>query len=194
MKGIDNFMRGNLHIDEIKEIFVQLDQKIANATQNKELREGKCKIFLAGSAPLIYNSWIQFGTEDIDCVGCTTKWLYNIFPEFHINTQINTYGDMFPYNYEDRIVLMYSSEYLEIYQMCLEDLLFMKLGRWSSNDIEDVGNMLDNKVEIDLDFLNFLIYDEEEARGAGMTDRKYSELCLAYEDFLTRIETNNWIA
>lgn len=68
----------------------------------------------------------------------------------------------------------------------------MKLSRWSDNDIADIGAMINSGTEIDFDFLNYLVYDDEEARGAGMSDRTYDNLLFAYNDMLDRKKRNDW--
>lgn len=186
-------MRGNLYAQDIRNIFDDLNDMIGYSIQNGELHEGNMQLILAGSAPLIYNDWIPYGTDDIDYVSCTSQWLSERLPVFGVNNRILAYGDCWTYNYEDRLQLMYENDYLVVYQMCLEDLIFMKLTRWGDNDIEDVAAILANEsVSVDLDFLRYLIYNEEEARGAGMNDRRYNELLAAYDDFLSRLETGKW--
>lgn len=76
--------------------------------------------------------------------------------------------------------------------MCLEDLLFMKLGRWSPEDLQDIEAIITSGAQIDFELLDYLVHDEEESRGAGMSDRAYSELLCAYGDFLRRIDENGW--
>lgn len=185
-------MRGNLFSDDIEESFEDLDIIIKEAIYSGELPEGQIELIVAGSAPLIYNNWIPFGTDDIDYISCTSQWLTQFFPEYSINSRIHAYGDSWTYNYEDRLELLYQGKYLVVYNMSLEDLLFMKLTRWSDNDIRDIEALINNGIVIDFDFLHFLIYDEEEARGAGMSQRSYDELLYAYEELLLRIEQDDW--
>lgn len=59
-------------------------------------------------------------------------------------------------------------------------------------DIQDVEAIITSDAQIDFNFLDYLVHDEEASLGAGMSDRAYSELLCAYKDFLRRIDENDW--
>ena len=190
-------MRGNIGAHEIQEIFNSIDKEIDdmllldpyalyNAHDGVPIDAfSTLHIVLCGSAPLIYTKCITACTNDIDFVYCSSHKARNLLSRYYVNAQSLTYCDCLPYNYEDRLVNIYNGMHLQVNSMSVEDLMFMKLCRWEKNDIEDFADILANQ-NVNLDFLKFLLYDEEESRGAGMSDRQYSQLLYNYKDFTER--------
>ena len=140
-------------------------------------------VVVGGSAFMLSDLTKRPATHDIDILEADAS-VRSILDRYRmINSAVAAHSDELPYNFEDRLVsLLEGCRCVNFCRPSLEDLAVMKLYAWRPNDIADLTSpaVLDS---IDWDALRHLVYDEGEARAACLSDRRYEEMCLAFEQY-----------
>lgn len=91
--------------------------------------------------------------------------------------------DQIPYNFEDRLVeLDIETTSVRFVVPSLEDLVIMKLYAQRPNDIQDVESAAKADL-INWDLLEYLVYNDDEARASTNIERRYNEMVDAFERF-----------
>ena len=118
-------------------------------------------IIIVGGSALILQKYRINATQDIDSIA-VSKELYPLLEKYDINTRVQAYINSFPYNFEDRLVLVFKGRKVDAYTASLEDVVVAKLYASRSVDIFDIT---EDEVlrSIDWDKLEYLATDETEA-------------------------------
>ncbi|MCL2046675.1 MAG: DUF6036 family nucleotidyltransferase [Oscillospiraceae bacterium] len=139
-------------------------------------------LIIVGGSALILHKLRTIATHDIDSIG-VSKELYPLLEKHDINTRAQAYINCFPYNYEDRLKLVFQGRKIDVYVVSLEDAVIAKLYASRPVDIVDItdSNVLMN---LDWDKLEFLATDESEAWSSRLNDNSYNIFLDAYKDYV----------
>ncbi|NTU71888.1 MAG: hypothetical protein HGB10_08750 [Coriobacteriia bacterium] len=137
------------------------------------------ELVIAGGGAMVLLGVITRPTEDIDALKFP-KQLVSLMASFGMNGQIAAYGPNFPYNYEDRLVLVdFPFTALRCQTLALEDLVVSKLYSSRETDIDDIRQPAVLEA-IDWERLAASV---EEAKLSAMNDDRYHELLCAYDAY-----------
>ena len=87
-----------MNIDEIKKRLIRLDED-AELTFGGDV-EFKC--YIVGGGALILMGFIIRGTHDLDIIEMIPKQLGTLLDKYDMNTDVTSYYDCFPQNFEER--------------------------------------------------------------------------------------------
>ncbi|MCL2024158.1 MAG: DUF6036 family nucleotidyltransferase [Coriobacteriia bacterium] len=129
------------------------------------------RMVLVGGAALVLMEYTIRSTHDIDALEAPRE-LHSMMQEYDINMQSRAYCDSFPYNYEDRLVLLegVGGRRLYYYCMSLEDSIISKLHRMGDNDTQDLTS---DKI---LGSINWTLLEQlkKEARMSALSENSTS--------------------
>ena len=149
--------------------------------------EPKPKIVIVGGAAFMLRDLTQRSvTHDIDVLSIedSVREIVSHYPQ--VNGLVVAYMDQIPYNYEDRFVrLDLNTKVIEFITPSTEDLAVMKLYAFRPNDLQDLESIANNNL-LDWDMLEYLIYDNNEAKASALSERSYKEMVHSYEIFKER--------
>jgi len=165
-----------LNKDELRERLEQLDADAASMFHD----EVKYHVFIAGSGALILMDYTSRATSDIDVIDAT-KALYSLFIKYQMNTHISAHINSFPFNFEERVGLLFSGEKIDFYTVSLEDIVISKLCAGRPPDYDDLKEAAGF---LDWDKLEALVSDEDEMRTVRISERQYLDFKHAYEKYL----------
>ncbi len=140
-------------------------------------------IIVGGAAFMLQDLTDRSVTHDIDVfsVAQSVREVIAHYPQ--VNGSVAAYMDQIPYNFEDRLIkLNLNTRAIEYLTPSTEDLAVMKLYAYRPNDIQDLESAAKNNL-IDWDILENLVYNEDEARAAVLSERRYKEMVHAYKLF-----------
>ena len=104
----------------------------------------------------------------------------------NVNGGVAAFADQIPYNFEDRLAsLDVNTKAVNFVTPSTEDLVVMKLYAERPNDMQDIESAA-RKNAIDWELLEKLVYDNNEASAATLSQRRYKEMVSAYERFKAR--------
>jgi len=143
---------------------------------------GRFSITIVGGSALILFDYLSRSTDDIDILNINGE-LIDLIESYDMNTRVRAHMSNFPYNYEDRVKLIWSGSIIDFYAASLEDIVISKLCAARSDDLEDIAFLAD---KVDWQVLEKLARDEDELKSNIMNDRHYSEFLHYYEDYERR--------
>lgn len=172
--------------DDIVEKLLKVDEEVELTIG---IRDPKPKIVIVGGAAfLLLDSTDREVTHDVDVymADLTVMEILSRYPEF--NGTVAAYEDQIPYSYEDRLhILDIGSRAVDYCVPSLEDLAVMKMYADRPSDRIDVESAV-RKGLIDMDVLNALVYEEDEARASVLSPRRYGEMVWAFERLKERLK------
>ena len=141
-------------------------------------------MIIVGGGALVLMEKIPRGTHDIDALD-VSKQLYDLLGQYDINTNVQTYINHFPLNYEDRIHPLFSGKIIDFYTASLEDIVIAKVYSFRDTDHEDITNP--SIIEsLDWELLRELATSEDEAKAAAMNRIRYDEFLYSFEEYERR--------
>jgi len=162
--------------EELQERLELLDADATLLFNDKD----KYYVYIAGGCALILTGYTSRATSDIDVIDAT-RVLYELFRKYQMNGHISAYVNSFPYNYEDRVKLIWSGEKIDFYSVSLEDVVISKLCAFRPPDKDDLKAVAKY---VDWDKLEELASDEDELRTLKMNDRQYFFFKEAYKEYV----------
>ena len=136
-------------------------------------------IIVGGGALLLLNA-IARATVDIDVLQADRQLLH-LMEAYDMNAQVNAYENNFPYNYEDRLVLIWSGRRIDFYTASLEDIVISKLCAGRPQDLEDLKGAAKH---IDWEKLEYLAKADDEIKASALNDHGYSRFLQNYEEYM----------
>lgn len=149
-------------------------------------RKNRFKVVIAGgSALLLQDLTARPTTNDIDLFESTEE-VRSIMSRYGANARVSGLSQFVPYNFEDRLIPITDIQgtCIDFWALSPEDLVVMKLYRWSESDISDITNrvLLD---ALDWNVLEHLVYGKDEARLSIISEESnsYRELVHRFEQY-----------
>ena len=144
--------------------------------------DGRYQVIIVGGGALVLHGYLARGTDDIDVLDAHRS-LYALMQAYDMNGDVNAYINSFPYNYIDRVELVWSGLKVDFYIASLEDIVVSKLCSSRPDDLKDIELLFD---KIDWDILDKLAHDEYEIKASSLNEFRYLDFLAAYEDFVKR--------
>jgi len=144
---------------------------------------GRFQVVIVGGGMLVLRGYITRSTADIDILDADSR-LYDLMELYDMNGRVNAYMNSFPYNYEDRIDLVWSGIKIDYFTASLEDIVISKICAGRERDIIDISEISD---KINWEILERLSKDEDELRLIKMSDRDYMNFEATYEEVEKRL-------
>ena len=167
-----------LYKDDILDRIKYLDEDVDSVFDG----DGRFRVIIVGGGALVLRDYLSRATEDIDVLSADSR-LYELMRAYDMNGYVNAYINCFPYNYEDRIDLIWSGSRVDYYTASLEDIVIAKLCSNRADDLSDielVAHMVDWKT------LESLALDEYEIKASSMNESRYLDFLDSYERFVGR--------
>lgn len=168
----------NLDYNSIYERLVRLDEDAGLLFDT----DTRYQIIVVGGSSLVLQRLGKTATQDIDSID-VSKELSPLLEKYDINTYAEAYINNFPYNYEDRLILLFEGNNVNVYVMSLEDVVISKLCASRPPDIIDI-TAPDVIAHLNWDILHHLATDEYEAKASALNDRNYNIFKDAYYDYV----------
>jgi hypothetical protein len=140
------------------------------------------RLIIVGGGALLLRGIISRVTSDIDVLQADRR-LIALMEVYDINCRVNAYENNFPYNYEDRIELVWSGKNIDYYTASLEDIIIAKLCAGRPEDLDDIRDAVQF---IDWVKLELLAKDKNELRLSLLSDNMYYNFLGNYEEFERR--------
>lgn len=143
------------------------------------------KMIIVGGSGLVLLGMISRATQDIDALEASPE-IRHLLAKYDANLRVSTYINNFPYNFEDRLVLLpVGGRKIKFYSCSLEDIVVAKLYSSRDTDRQDLisENVLKN---LDWDRLKHLALDENEARASALNERRYRDFLYDYQEYAGR--------
>lgn len=166
---------------DLTDLLLNLDEEASLVLANQNLNP--YVVLVGGAAFLLRDLTSREGTLDVDVLEAenSVRNLLKNYPE--INGAVAAYSDQIPYNFEDRLVpLELGTSTIQFVSPSTEDLVVMKLYAARPNDLQDVQSAAINN-KIDWKLLEHLVYDKDEAKASCLSERRYKEMVIEYEEF-----------
>lgn len=142
-------------------------------------------LIIVGGGALVLMEYIARGTHDIDALDAS-KQLRELMESYDINTNVQTYINNFPYNYEERIKpLDIKGKIIDFFTASLEDIVIAKLYSYRPTDREDITSPTVVNA-IDWEKLRFLATSEGEAKASALNETRYKEFLYSFEEYERR--------
>ena len=144
--------------------------------------ESRYHVIIVGGSALILVGYTSRATIDIDIIGAT-KVLYDLFWKYDMNGQVSAHENSFPYNFMDRLNLLWSGKKIDFYTASLEDIVIAKLCASRPTDKEDVEAVAD---KVNWHLLEKLALDDGELKSSILNDHSYAFFLHNYENYVER--------
>ena len=144
--------------------------------------DGRFQVVIVGGGALVLHGYITRGTDDIDILDANHK-LHELMQSYDMNGDVNAYINNFPYNYEDRTVLVWSGMKIDYYAASLEDIVISKLCSSRPDDLTDIEFLVDM---IDWEMLEKLALDEHEIKASSLNESRYNDFLDSYGNYKRR--------
>ena len=147
--------------------------------------ERRFLMVIVGGSALILLEVIPRTTHDIDVLSVPSE-IVDLLEKYDMNTQVQSYINHFPYNYEDRLVaLPVKGRRIDFYTASLEDIVIAKLYSLRDQDKDDIESPAVLRA-LDWDLLEHLATAEEEAYSSALNDRRYQDFRASYDEYVRR--------
>lgn len=167
--------------DKLKKVLLQIDKEYGLLESKLDYKP--IVMIVGGSAFILQDLSSRPATHDIDVMSYDAA-LGEIIDKYNIvNSQVKTYEDSLPYNYEDRLItLEIGAKNIDFITPSLEDLVVMKLYGVRPNDLQDINSeeVINN---INWDMMDYLVFDHEEAYSSNLIRRRYYEMVEEYKKY-----------
>lgn len=141
------------------------------------------KMIIVGGSGLVLLGVISRATQDIDVLEASPE-IRHLLSKYDANLRVSTYINNFPYNFEDRLVLLpVGGRKIMFYACSLEDIVVAKLYSPRDTDRQDLlsPNVLNN---LDWERLKHLALDENEAKASALNDKRYRDFLYDYNEYV----------
>jgi hypothetical protein len=166
-----------------KELFERLSRLDEDASLSFKTDE-RFHLVIVGGGALILQEYIARATHDVDVISASPA-LLSLLEKYDINCQVQAYINNFPYNFEDRLILLFKGRRIDFFAASLEDIIIAKLYAMRPMDIADITS--DEVLgRIDWTLLEKLATSDNEAKASAMNDRRYRDFRYSYDEFLMR--------
>lgn len=140
---------------------------------------------IVGGGALVLMEYISRSTHDIDVLSVSHR-IQELMLKYDMNTQVQSYINNFPYNYEDRLrQVPLHGRIIDFYTASLEDIVIAKLYSYRDTDLSDISSPTIIEA-IDWDLLEHLATAEDEARASALNDFRYREFLDRYREYVRR--------
>jgi len=163
----------------------ELLTRLKRLDEDAELLYGKDVRFhlvIVGGGALILQEYLSRATHDIDALS-SSKELHRLMEKYDINGRVQTYINNFPYNYEDRLVLLFQGEAIDFFTASLEDIVIAKLYSYRDTDLLDIESPEILKF-LNWELLEHLATDDNEAHASALNESNYAQFRCAYEKYV----------
>ena len=167
-----------MHKDELLNRMRQLDRDAALLYEG----DGKYHVVIVGGGALILMGHIPRATQDFDVIMASDA-LRDLFWKYDMNAHVVAYENSFPYNYQDRLKLIWSGKKVDFYTASLEDIVIAKLCADRPQDKEDVIAVAEH---LDWGVLERLATSDDELKSSIMNERNYNDFLYTYNEFTRR--------
>ena len=143
------------------------------------------RMIIVGGSGLVLLDVITRATQDIDTLEASPA-IRHLLEKYDANLRVSTYINNFPYNFEDRLVLLpVGGRKILFYTCSLEDIVVAKLCSSREVDRQDIisENVLKN---LDWDKLKHLALDENEAKASALNEQRYRDFLYEYTEYVRR--------
>ena len=118
---------------ELISCFERLDERASFMFPNHK----RLYLVLVGGSSLILRNYIDRATDDIDAIMVSAE-LNDLINSYGINSNVQAYMTSFPYDFEDRLELLWSGVLVDVFAASLEDIVIAKLCSFRDTDSEDI--------------------------------------------------------
>ena len=146
--------------------------------------DDRYRLVIVGGTALILQRYIEKTTQDIDAISVSPD-LLELLAKYDINCHVQAYIHFFPYNYEDRLVLLFQGRKVDFFAASLEDIVISKLYSTRRVDQTDI-TAAEVLRRLDWNTLEMLALDENEAMASALNDRTYKDFMVQYEAYIRR--------
>lgn len=160
-----------------------LIQRLLDLDEEASLKFEGCErlhLVIVGGGALVLMEFISRSTHDLDVLDASRQ-LRNIMGAYDINSNVQTYINNFPFNYEDRLKpLNINGKIIDFYTASLEDIVIAKLYSFRGIDHQDITHptVLEN---LDWELLHHLAMDE--AQMSALNEFRYREFLDSFLEF-----------
>ena len=165
--------------DDMIQRVLALDEEVSLSYPNAE----RINMVIVGGGALVLMEYLSRSTHDIDVLSVSHR-IQDLMLKYDMNTQVQTYINNFPYNYEDRLVkLPVGGRKILFYTASLEDIVVAKLYSYRDLDRQDLvsDEMLKH---INWDRLRHLALDEDEAKASALNEPSYRSFLYDYNEYV----------
>ena len=164
--------------ERLRELLLEIDEEV-------ELEVGLGKrhsvVIVGGAAFVLANLTGRNATHDVDVLRVDEAIRGVLARHRQLNTQVQVYADRLPKGFEGRLVrIPLETTAVDFFRPSTEDLAVMKLYSWRKQDQIDLTSpkML---AELNLDLLDHLVHDEDEAKASSLGPLTYRRMVEVYE-------------
>lgn len=171
----------DMNKDRLVKVLLQVDEEVG--LLDLKINYKPVIMIVGGSSFILQDLSSRNVTHDIDVLRCDQAIKEIIDKYSIINSQVITYEDSLPYNYEDRLIkLEIDAKNVEYISPSLEDLVVMKLYGARPNDLQDINSeeVINN---IDWKMMDYLVFDHDEAYSSNFIRQRYYEMVEEYKNF-----------
>lgn len=169
-----------LQYSDLLDTLKKLDEEVSLLYGDKQ---ESFELYIAGGSGLALLNVIDRGTHDIDAIYASIDIL-DLLEKYDINCRIQTYEDLFPYNYQNRLQrLDIPFRKMKYYVVSLEDIIISKLFAARNTDIQDITNpgVLSS---INRERLKNIVTDPDEIMPDFPNEHRYAFFMQNYKDYI----------
>ena len=164
--------------ERLRELLLEIDEEV-------ELEVGLGKrhsvVIVGGAAFMLANLTGRNATHDVDVLRADEAIQGVLAQHRQLNTQVQVYADRLPRGFESRLVrIPLETTMVDFYRPSAEDLAVMKLYSWRKQDQIDLTSQ-EMLAKLNLDLLDHLVHDEDEAKASSLTSLAYRKMVDVYE-------------
>ena len=164
--------------ERLRELLLEIDEEV-------ELEIGLGKrysvVIVGGAAFMLANLTGRHATRDVDVLRADEAIQGVLARHRQLNTQVQVYADRLPKGFEGRLVrIPVKTAAVDFFRPSAEDLAVMKLYSWRKQDQIDLTSP-ELLAELDLELLDRLVHDENEAKASSLTTLSYQRMAEVYE-------------
>ena len=168
--------------NELLKRLERLDEDAGLSFENDE----RFHLVIVGGGALILQEYIARATYDVDAIAVSSKLLH-LLEKYDINCRVQAYINNFPYNYEDRFVLLFQGRRVDFFTASLEDIVIAKLYSMRPVDIADItSDEVLNRINWPL--LERLATGDDEAKASALNERGYLVFLDNYNQYVRRYQ------
>ena len=144
--------------------------------------EARYFVVIVGGGALIMMGYSSRSTQDIDVINAT-KVLIELLEKYDMNTRVTAYQNSFPFNFEDRLSLLWRGKKIDFYSASLEDIVIAKLCANRPSDDDDLEAAAEY---VNWETLERLALSDDELILNIMSDFQYGFFLEKYNEYVRR--------